>query len=125
MNRLLSLIGFIIAGTTLAVMAQTNTVPPLPDLPGTVSEYWKYGIAAVTPVIVWAVRYIVPKIPSRLLAVSTPFVGLLLGLALKWLASVQLPWVDMVEAGALAVFIREVVNQNVTKPLEAKAEKST
>lgn len=123
MKRLLGLIGFAAAGTTLALMAQTNTVPPLPDLPGTVSEYWKYAIAALTPIIVWGVRKLVPKIPDRLLAASTPFVGLLLGLALNKIASLNLTWVDMTELGALAVFIREVINQNVTKPIEAKMEK--
>lgn len=123
MKRLLGLIGFAAAGTTLALMAQTNNVPPLPDLPGTVSEYWKYAIAALTPIIVWGVRKLVPKIPDRLLAASTPFVGLLLGLALNKIASLNLTWVDMTELGALAVFIREVINQNVTKPIEAKMEK--
>lgn len=124
MNRLLSLIGFIIAGTTLAVMAQTNSVPEHPDLPQTVSEYWKYGIAAVTPLIIWGIQALIPKVPRRLLPVLTPFVGLLLGLVLNKLANLQLPWIDLAEAGALAVFIREVVNQNITKPLEASKEKA-
>ena len=116
----LALIGFVGIGTALAVMAQTNVVPALPDLPQTVSEFWKYGIAAITPIIVWGIRALAPKIPTVLLPVSTPFIGLALGLALKWLAGVDLPWIDLAEAGALAVFIRETVNQAVTKPLAAK-----
>lgn len=121
--KTINLIGFGIVGFTLALMAQTNTVPPLPDLPQTVSEYWKYAIAALTPIIVWGVRKLVPKIPTVLLPVSTPFIGLLLGLGLKQLAGLNLTWVDMAEVGALAVFIREVINQAITKPIEAKMEK--
>ena len=116
-TALLTFVGLFV----LPLLAQE--VEPSPDLPKTVSEFWKYAISAITPLIVWGVRALVPKIPTVLLPVSTPFIGLLLGLGLKYLAGLNIPWIDMVEAGALAVFIRETFNQGVTKPLERAADK--
>lgn len=101
-----------------AVFAQTNAVPVPAPLPQTVSQYWDLVIAAVTPLIVTGVWKLVPKIPKWVLPVSTPVIGILLGLALDKLTSANLGWVDMAKAGALAVFIREVVNQAITKQLQ-------
>lgn len=97
-----------------AVLAADAALPPLPS--GTTS-YWSYGIAAVTPILVWLIRKAVPTIPTPLLPTATPFIGLALGYALNKLADAHLDWVDMAKAGALAVFIRETVNQLVTKRL--------
>lgn len=100
----------------VAVLAQTNTVPELPaDLPKSVSQFWDYGIALVTPLIVTGVYKLVPKIPKWVLPTITPFVGIGLGLGLNALTTADLGWVDMAKAGALAVFVREVINQAVTK----------
>lgn len=86
-------------------------------LPTTVSDYWTYGISVVTPLIVLGVKKVIPKIPTWLLPTITPFLGILLGLALNKLGASHLGWVDMAKAGALAVFIREVVNQTITQNL--------
>lgn len=102
----------------VAVLAQTNTTPELPaDLPRSVSQFWDYGIALVTPLIVMGVYKLVPKIPKWVLPTITPFVGIGLGLGVNALTSADLGWVDMAKAGALAVFVREVINQAVTKQL--------
>jgi MFS superfamily sulfate permease-like transporter len=103
---------------TVAAFAQTNMVPVTAPLPQTVSQYWDLIIAAVTPLIVTGVWKLVPKIPKWVLPVSTPVIGILLGLAMNKLASANLGWVDMAKAGALAVFVREVINQAVTQQLQ-------
>jgi len=106
----------------LSVFAQTNAPvdPSLPALPTDKGGFWDLGIAAVTPVIVWLVSLIAPKIPKVVLPSITPLVGIGLGLALNKLAGLDLSWYDMGKAGALAVFIREVVNQAITKHLATK-----
>ena len=103
---------------TVAAFAQTNVVPVPAPLPQTVSQYWDLIIAAVTPLIVTGVWKLVPKIPKWVLPVSTPVIGIALGLAMNKLASANLGWVDMAKAGALAVFVREVINQAVTQQLQ-------
>lgn len=111
---------FVLFAAVLAVFAQTNTVPadPLPELPGDVGSYWKYAVAAVTPMIVTFIHFAVPKLPKVILPSITPFIGLALGYVLNQLGAANLGWVDMAEAGALAVFIREITNQAITKRLE-------
>lgn len=99
----------------LPMWAQTNALA-LSGVPGTKAAYWDLAISAVAPVIVWGVAKL--NVPRNYLALMTPVVGVLLGLLLNWLASANLSWVDMAKAGALAVFIREVVNQNVTQKLQ-------
>lgn len=115
---------WLLAVTVLASWGQNET-PPIDfghaALPTSKEDMWKWGIGIITPVIIWAFSKI-PNIPRPLLPVLTPFVGLLLGVVLKYLASLHLNWMDMAQAGALGVFIRETVNQLVTKqltPLEA------
>jgi len=73
----------------------------------------------VTPMIVYAVQWIIPNVPSQLLPMLTPLIGVLLGFLINWLGSKNLSWVDMAQAGALAVFVREAFNQNITKPIAA------
>jgi hypothetical protein len=102
----------------LAAVAQTNTPPALDPLPGDVGSFWKYGVAVVTPLIVTFVHWVAPKLPKVFLPSMTPLVGLGLGYAVNALGAANLGWVDMAEAGALAVFIREVVNQSITKRME-------
>lgn len=104
----------------VSVLAQTNGVPTLPPLPTDTGGYWKFAISGIAPIIVWVVRLLAPKIPTVLLPTMTPFIGLALGLILNKLANANLGWVDMAQAGALAVFIREVVNQTFTKQMEPK-----
>lgn len=101
-----------------AAIAQTNTPPALDTLPGDTHSYWKYAVSVVTPVIVTAVGALVPKLPRAFLPSITPLIGLGLGWGLNQLGAANLGWVDMAEAGALAVFIREVVNQAITKRFE-------
>lgn len=107
--------------STLAfgVFAQTN-VPPTPaPLPTSTAGYWDLAIAGVTPLLVTGIRKIIPSIPTVLLPTMTPLLGILLGLALNALAGANLSWFDMAKAGALAVFVREVTNQAITKRLAA------
>lgn len=101
----------------LTVLGQDTTPEPLPQ---TVSQYWDLGISIVTPLIVTGVYKIVPKIPKWVLPSITPLVGIGLGLAVNRLTDANLGWIDMAKAGALAVFIREVINQAITKQMAAK-----
>jgi len=101
--------------TSLSALAQTTgTLPPLPK---TASEYWVLAIAGLTPLIVNGIKKLVPKLPVWLLPLSTPFLGVGLGYGMNALTSANLGWVDMAQAGALAVFVREVWNQTVTKAM--------
>lgn len=105
-----------------AAFAQTTNTAPAFDpgtanLPGTKEEFWTWGISLVTPVIIWLVGKI-DKVPRPILPLLTPLVGIVLGLALKHLAALKLGWVDMAQAGTVAVFIRESVNQVITKQLK-------
>lgn len=108
----------------LVLFGQTNP-PPVFDpgtarLPTDVSGYWVWGISVVTPAIVWGITKIVPKIPKLVLPMITPLIGIGLGLTLNKLQSLGLTWVDMTQAGAVAVFIRETWNQTITKPVLKK-----
>lgn len=116
MNTILMMI-FALFATTLAAIAQTNTPPALPGIPTDVLGYWDLAIAAISPLIVTGVAKIVPRIPKVLLPTMTPLVGIGVGLALNQLAGANLSWYDMGKAGALAVFVREVFNQAITKQL--------
>lgn len=105
----------------LLLLAQDAGVPPeTTELPGTTSQFWVYGISVVTPFIVRGVNVLIPKVPKWVLPSITPFIGMLLGLGLNKLTSLELTWVDAAQAGAMAVFVREVFNQAVTKQLAAK-----
>lgn len=86
---------------------------PLPPLPDTTGEMWKFAIMGLTPLIVTGIKIILPKLPKLLLPVSTPFIGIVLGLALKYLGLANLGWVDMGQAGVVAVFIYETWSQGV------------
>lgn len=103
----------------MPAIGETNTVPDVSGspLPATTSEFWTYAIAVIVPLIVNAMKKLAPKIPSWVLPVSTPFLGVLLGLILKWLGAAEMGWVDMAQAGGLAVLIRESWNQIITKQL--------
>jgi MFS superfamily sulfate permease-like transporter len=100
----------------LAQVTNTNTVPTtLPPLPKSVADYWDLAIGAVSPMIIWGLAKVMPKIPRPFLPVLTPVVGIGVGALVNWLAGQNLTWFEMAKAGALAVFFREVVNQWVTK----------
>jgi len=107
------------AVVALAQAVVTNTVPDVSGapLPATTSEFWTYGIAIVVPLIVGLMKKLVPNIPTWALPVSTPFLGLLLGFLLKLGGWANMSWIDMAQAGGLAVLIRESWNQIVTKNL--------
>jgi len=107
---------------TLAAFAQTNAPGTLPvELPQTLSQYWDLAIAAVSPLIVTGLWKLMPKLPKAVVPLLAPVVGIGLGLLLNWLAKAHLGWVDMAKAGALAVFIREVVNKAITQPYNTAA----
>lgn len=113
---------------TFTALAQTN-LPPVTDpatpapLPTTLLNYWELAIAGITPLIVSGIWWLAPKIPSVVIPLTTPFVGIGLGLLMNWLGKANLSWVDMGTAGALAVFVRETVNQAITKRLQTPPAK--
>lgn len=105
--------------TVSVLFAQTNTPPALPGVPADLGGYWDLAIAAISPVIVLGVAKIMPHIPKWVLPSITPLVGIAVGLTLNKLAGANLSWYDMGKAGALAVFVREVINQAITKRLQS------
>jgi hypothetical protein len=123
---LVALLCYLASFVIVSAHGETNGVTVQPEVPlkssngpypTTQEDIWKMGIAVLTPVIVWGVSFI-PKIPSPVLPAITPFVGILIGLGLKQLGSLHLSWVDMGQAGALGVFVRELVNQWVTQQVQ-------
>ena len=86
-----------------------------PDLHTSTPQLWTYGIAVVTPLIITGVKKLVPKVPKWLLPTLAPFVGIAVGLALNAVGGAHLTWVDGAQLGALGVFVRELVDQYVTK----------
>jgi len=76
---------------------------------------------AVTPITIsdteleGNLKNVYTDIRNELLPISTPFVGLVLGAILKWLGASHMTWIDMAEAGAMAVMIRESWNQIVNQ----------
>jgi len=119
-------VAFMFLLATISVLAEgvTNAITSAPSLPQTTSQYLDLIIAGVTPVIVTGIYMLVPRVPKFVLPLITPVVGVGLGLLLNWLTKINLGWVDMAKAGALAVFVREVVNQAVTKRLISPPEAS-
>lgn len=110
-------------------LSGTNALPPgfdpaTANFPSTKTEFWTWGISIITPVIVWGFGKI-PKLPRPVLPILTPIIGVLLGLALRKLGALNVSWVDMAQAGAVAVFIRESVNQLVTKQLKPGEDSKT
>lgn len=107
--------------------AQTNGVPDVSTspLPASQSEFWTFAIAIVVPLIVGGLKKLFPVIPKWALPISTPFVGLALGAALKAIGAANLGWVDMAQAGAMAVMIRESWSQLVTVPIKGEEGSKT
>jgi hypothetical protein len=115
----------VLAMFPICLMAQTNVLTNAPptdgSLPSTTSDFWKYAIAVVVPLVVGGFKKLAPNIPTWLLPVSTPFVGIALGAALKWLGASHMGWVDMAQAGAMAVMVRESFNQIVTQRMSGSS----
>lgn len=82
------------------------------------AQLWAYAVAFVTPLVIQAVRWLVPKVPTWALPSMAPLVGLLVGLGTNAVVGLNLGWVDCAALGTLGVGIREIVNQTVTKQLK-------
>ncbi len=89
----------------------------------TVSDYWDLAIALTSPVVVWALSRFKPNIPKAVLPAVTPLIGVLLGYLINWIGQQNLSWFEAAKAGAMAVFVRETVNQWVTKRLTEQPAK--
>lgn len=137
MKKLLLVVGFVYFIHSVAWVsygAPTNSPPSTNAAPGidtisgafpaTKEQFWTYGIAAITPVIVWAFGKI-PMLPRPILPVLTPFVGMLLGFILQKLNAAHLHWYSAAGAGTIAVFLREATNQLVTKQLKPREDSKT
>lgn len=123
----------LVAFASFTVWAATNGITVVPEqplassngpYPTTKEDLWKLGIGIVTPLIVWGLAQI-PDLPSPILPLLTPLLGLGIGLLLKSLNALHLSWMDMAQAGALGVFVREMFNQWVTQQtVKARAAKA-
>jgi hypothetical protein len=114
-KRILIAVSALFAGTVAVIAQATNSVVPVAgtDLPTTKAALWTAGITVVTPLIVAGISKLIPKLPKLVLPSITPLIGIGLGLGLNALQAANLSWIDMAQAGALAVFVREVFNQAV------------
>ena len=79
-------------------------------------------IACLTPIVVWLVKAVAPKVPSRYLPLMTPVIGVIFGVILSRFGIQDIGWIEAAVSGALGVAVRESVNQNVTKPNEQMQE---
>lgn len=94
------------------LFAQATNDPPAGGTgPVDSATLWNYVVAIVSPIIIWGVNKIVPKIPKLLLPLASPFVGLAVGLLLNKIADAGLSAQASMVFGGLAVFLREVTNQ--------------
>lgn len=122
MNRLtLATLALSAVSVASAQTADAQSSVQLPAADG----YWDLAIALVSPLVVTGVAWAVPRIPKVLLPAMTPLVGIVVGLGLNAVAGAELSWLDMGKAGALAVFVREVFNQAVTKQLSSPPKPSS
>lgn len=104
--------------------ASTNAVGDISNtpLPATKSDFWAWGLAFVVPAIVMGIKKLAPNIPPVLLPLSTPVIGFAIGWGLNALGATQWSWLDMGQAGAAGVMIREAWDQAI-KPKKVKVEK--
>lgn len=112
-NRFILAVFALFAFTGLALAATVTNAPvgPVEPLPASKSEFWTLAIAAVTPILTALIYKWIPKVPKLLIPALTPVIGIGLGLGINALGKANLGWVDMAQAGALAVFLREIINQ--------------
>lgn len=89
-----------------------QVAPPIvsPELQSK-AELWAYLIAVVTPLVIAAIKKVVPTVPKVALPCIAPFVGLLGGIGMNALVGSHLSWIDGASLGMIGVFVREVVDQ--------------
>lgn len=80
---------------------------------------WKIVVALGTLAITWGATKI-PNIPSRIIPVLTPIIGVVFAYGLEYVNGLNLPWWDGAAAGGLAVLIQQTWKHNVTVPIEEK-----
>jgi len=106
----------------LTAFGQTNaaSLPPMEGIATDTNTLWVLSISFITPFIVAGIKAIVPKIPSIFLPPSTLLIGIGIGLGLQALGKVDLGWMDMAKAGALAVMIRGTWDEAVKAVVAVK-----
>jgi hypothetical protein len=118
-----SYVFFLFAMFVVAFTAVAQEVPAAGIEEMSKGQMWDYVIALVAPVVVAGVKWLVPKVPKVALPMITPFVGIGLGFALNAVADANLDAITMAKAGAMAVFVRETVNQTLKATGISKDEK--
>lgn len=115
----------LVPATLLSVLAYAQTNTPAVNVAISPMENTELIITFITPIIVHVVNKITPEIPSNLrflLPLSTPFIGIALASIINYLSGQNLTWWDGAKAGAIAVAVREVWNQTITKQMLAAKE---
>lgn len=117
--------GLVTINVVVGSAASTPTAAPIassdPLAPS--SDYWDMAIMFVSPVVVWAIGHYFPKLPKVCLPLLTPVIGILAGIGVNIATDAHMGWWTMAKAGMLAVFVREVTNQTVTKGLQNRSSK--
>lgn len=75
------------------------------------AELWAYGISGLTPLVIAAIKKVVPTVPKVALPCIAPFVGLLSALTMNALVGSHLSMIDGASLGMIGVFLREIVDQ--------------
>lgn len=125
MKRLL--ISIVVLGVvlpiTVTLFGQTN-LPPDPGAapPANALEWTNLIITVLTPLVIAAIKLVVPRIPKVALPFIAPVVGVLLDQLAGAMTAYEANLVLGAVAGGLGVWLREITNQTkkvaVTKQLE-------
>lgn len=118
-KRIIGILVFALIMFLLALpgLAQDGGTAPAPTTPISLPHLL---ISVITPVVVWGISKVVPVIPRSWLPLLAPLVGALVQHLVDYVTGLNLTWLDGATAGGLGVFVREVVNQQVTKRIEAE-----
>ena len=96
-------------------IAQTNSVPAIPGVPADSLGWVNLLIAGLTPIVISGIKKVVPKIPTVALPFAAPIVGVILTQIEAFVTGHSTSLVTGAVAGALGLYLREVVDQSKQK----------
>lgn len=110
-----------------SLFAQTNTVPELPPVPteepgGGAMSLLNLIITGLTPIVIFGIKKIVPKIPTVLLPVAAPVIGIILDFVLRKAGVDTGGTFAGAVWGALGLWLRELQDQTKKAILPKTAE---
>lgn len=128
-NRYTQLVGWIVvlllvaltvdmamAQETNGVGSSTNSLPPFDPttFPVGKEQMWLALIPPITAFLTWLIGKI-PPVPPQVLPFVVPFIGILLGQALKYAEGANWSWYWSAGAGAIATWIYQAAKELTSK----------